>query len=123
MGYRNLFFIMIFLVPMVIGPMVYAEGKGKTKQILLHLGPVIEEEPPADLSGEEEPRRRSFRDKPPSRHSVQVTKKSLREASRPKQRNPQLSSQKLVIIALDAQGNEIDRRLVPDPRLIRTEGW
>jgi hypothetical protein len=39
----------------------------------------------------------------------------------PRQRNPQLSSDQLVVIGVDAAGREIDWQTVKDPRIIRAE--
>jgi hypothetical protein len=42
--------------------------------------------------------------------------------SLPRQRNPQLSSDQLVVQALNARGDVVDAQLIPDPRLMRVEG-
>jgi hypothetical protein len=39
----------------------------------------------------------------------------------PRERDPQLSAEHLVVISSDAAGRELDWRIVPDPRLIRAE--
>jgi hypothetical protein len=39
----------------------------------------------------------------------------------PRQRNPQLSSDQIVALALDNQSDIVDWQLVPDPRIIRAE--
>ncbi|MBM4277118.1 MAG: hypothetical protein FJ041_05830 [Candidatus Cloacimonetes bacterium] len=39
----------------------------------------------------------------------------------PRQRNPELSSDQIVVIALDTQGKEIDWQIIPDPRILRAE--
>jgi len=41
--------------------------------------------------------------------------------SRPRQRNPQLSADQLVVQAFDARGALVDSQLIPDPRLVRAE--
>jgi hypothetical protein len=41
--------------------------------------------------------------------------------SLPRQRDPKLSEDQLVIVALDAQGKRIDTQVVPDPRILRAE--
>jgi hypothetical protein len=41
--------------------------------------------------------------------------------SLPRQRNPELSSDQIVVIAVDAQGKEIDWQIIPDPRILRAE--
>jgi len=41
--------------------------------------------------------------------------------SPPRQRNPELSSDQIVVVAVDAQGQEIDYHLIPDPRVLRAE--
>ncbi|MBI3490690.1 MAG: hypothetical protein HY047_02690 [Acidobacteria bacterium] len=39
----------------------------------------------------------------------------------PRERDPQLSADRLVVISVDATGRELDWRIVPDPRLVRAE--
>ena len=41
--------------------------------------------------------------------------------SRPRQRNPQLSADQLVVQAFDARGALVDTQLIADPRLVRAE--
>lgn len=41
--------------------------------------------------------------------------------SLPRQRNPELSSDQIVVVAVDAQGQEIGRSLILDPRVLRAE--
>jgi hypothetical protein len=38
-----------------------------------------------------------------------------------RERNPQLSSDQIVVVAVDRQGRDIDWQLVPDPRVLRAE--
>jgi hypothetical protein len=38
-----------------------------------------------------------------------------------RQRNPELSSDQILVVAVDSVGNEINRQLVADPRVVRTE--
>jgi len=39
----------------------------------------------------------------------------------PRQRNPELSSDQIVVVAVDVKGQEIDWQLIPDPRILRAE--
>lgn len=39
----------------------------------------------------------------------------------PRQRNPELSSNHIVVVAVDAHGLEIHRQLIADPRILRVE--
>jgi hypothetical protein len=39
----------------------------------------------------------------------------------PRQRNPQLSSDQLLVVAVNAQGESVDTQLIPDPRVLRAE--
>jgi hypothetical protein len=41
--------------------------------------------------------------------------------SLPRQRNPELSSDHIVVIAVDELGKEIDWQIIPDPRILRAE--
>src|SRR5688572_15502769 len=40
---------------------------------------------------------------------------------RPRQRNPELSGDQLVVVAEDAAGQILDWQAIPDPRLLRAE--
>jgi hypothetical protein len=40
----------------------------------------------------------------------------------PRQRNPELLSEQIVVVAMDAQGFEVDWQLISDPRILRSEG-
>lgn len=40
----------------------------------------------------------------------------------PRQRNPELSSEQILVVAMDAQRFEVDWQLIPDPRILRGEG-
>ncbi|MDE2180604.1 MAG: hypothetical protein KGJ40_07135 [candidate division NC10 bacterium] len=40
----------------------------------------------------------------------------------PRQRNLELSSEQIVVVTVDAQGLEIGRQLIPDSRVLRSEG-
>ena len=39
----------------------------------------------------------------------------------PRERDPQLSADRLVVVSADVTGRELDWRIVPDPRLVRAE--
>lgn len=39
----------------------------------------------------------------------------------PRQRNPEVSSNQIAILAVNGEGKEIDGQLVPDPRILRVE--
>ena len=39
----------------------------------------------------------------------------------PRQRNPEVSSNQIAILAINAEGREIDGQLIPDPRILRVE--
>ena len=41
--------------------------------------------------------------------------------SLPRQRSAELSSEKIVVVAVDGQGSERYRRIIPDPRILRVE--
>jgi hypothetical protein len=40
---------------------------------------------------------------------------------RPRQRDPRVAEGQLVVVAVDAAGREVDRQVIPDPRLVRVE--
>jgi hypothetical protein len=39
----------------------------------------------------------------------------------PRQRNPEVSTDQIAILAVNAEGTEIDGQLIPDPRILRVE--
>ena len=41
--------------------------------------------------------------------------------SLPRQRNPRVSADQIAILAVNAEGTEIDGQLIPDPRILRVE--
>jgi hypothetical protein len=49
-----------------------------------------------------------------------LTRRSL-PGSLPRQRNPQVSAEQIIILAVTAEGTEIDGQLIPDPRILRAE--
>jgi hypothetical protein len=57
----------------------------------------------------------------PPRNDFQVTTRRLVTQMPARQRDPQLSEDDLVIVAVNAQGEEIAWQLVKDPSLIRAE--
>ena len=58
---------------------------------------------------------------PPNAHAVSVKRHVHVQGAPPKRRSKEMSWQELVVVALDEKGQEIDRAVVPDPRLIRYE--
>jgi hypothetical protein len=50
-----------------------------------------------------------------------VVERRHRSGSLPRQRAPELSPDQLLIVAVDSQGREKERVLVPDPRVLRAE--
>jgi len=52
---------------------------------------------------------------------VRVISRVRGEGPLPRERDPQLSADHLVVVSSDAAGREVDWRIVPDPRLIRAE--
>lgn len=58
---------------------------------------------------------------PPGENSVTVLSQKRTPGKFPRQRNSELSTQHLVVVGLNAQGQEISRALVLDPRVLRAE--
>jgi len=50
-----------------------------------------------------------------------LLERRLAPGSLPHQRNPELSSDQIVVVAVDVKGQEIDWQLIPDPRVLRAE--
>ena len=51
---------------------------------------------------------------PPAQRSLAIPYKA--------ERDPQLADDRLVVVAVDAAGDAVDWRIVPDPRVVRSEG-
>jgi hypothetical protein len=50
-----------------------------------------------------------------------IVERHSRPGTMPRQRTPELSSDQLLIVAVDGQGRETERILIPDPRVLRAE--
>jgi hypothetical protein len=57
----------------------------------------------------------------PATNMFTVLQRRWLSGSLPRHRNPRLSEDQLVIIAVDAQGERIDTQVIPDPRILRAE--
>ncbi len=57
---------------------------------------------------------------PPSPSFVLLERRTIPGSLR-RERNPQLSSDQIVVVAVDGEGKEIDRHLIRDPRILRGE--
>lgn len=90
--------------------MVSVEATKTAKIIHLHL-----------ISLNDLPRSEALRKKPFKEYDITVIEQRRIHGPPPKQRNPELSSEQLVAVALDALGQEITKVVIPDPRLIRAE--
>ncbi len=63
----------------------------------------------------------SLSESKPHEHRLEIISQKQVFGAPQVQRNPQLSEDELVVSALDAQGKEITRVYIADPRLIRSE--
>ena len=57
----------------------------------------------------------------PSTNVFTVGQRRWLSGSLPRHRNPKLSEDQLVIVALNAKGERIDTQVIPDPRVLRAE--
>src|SRR5262245_51750175 len=55
-----------------------------------------------------------------SNHYTLIGRRTIHGSSH-RQRNPEFSSDQIVVVAVDNKGKEIDWQLAPDPRLLRAE--
>lgn len=94
----------------LLGQVVSAADLGAGREVQIHLGV------PTD-----DAITKPFEKQPPRVHRIVVTKHRRIPEAPPRQRNPVLSSEQLVVVAFDAQNREVSRIVVPDPRLIRAE--
>jgi len=81
-----------------------------TKKIVVQLLPSPSESSLTSLTGSR-----------PHEHRLEIISQKQVLGAPQVQRNPQLSEDELVVSALDAQGKEITRVYIADPRLIRSE--
>jgi|GEM_PF-4923817 len=58
---------------------------------------------------------------PPPDNTVTVLSQKRAKGTPPTERNPELSRQHLVVVGLNAQGQEISRTVMLDPRILRAE--
>ena len=58
---------------------------------------------------------------PPTDNTVTVLSQKRTQGTMPRQRNPELSPQHLVVVGLNAQGQETSRTVMLDPRILRAE--
>jgi hypothetical protein len=52
---------------------------------------------------------------------LSVVDRQAARAARPRQRDPRLGPDRLVVVAVDASGRELDRQVIADPSLVRIE--
>jgi hypothetical protein len=97
-----------FLLIMLASPGHTAPG-GTAKEVFLQFGTLT---PPTSLLSEKNPA-------PDQTVSVSGVRRT--SAAPPRQRSREVSEQSLVVTALDAQGREVKRYVIPDPRLLRAE--
>ncbi|OGW53351.1 MAG: hypothetical protein A2Y81_03540 [Nitrospirae bacterium RBG_13_43_8] len=123
MGYRNVPLIISIMVATLIGQLIYAENvKEQTDiktSIIVHLNLTPDKEIWSKYPGEMI-LRSLIEQYSPSYH-FSIIKHRRITARPPKQRNPELSSDQLLVVAFDAKEKEIARIIIPDPRLIRAE--
>ena len=102
------------LVPIVtavsvfIGGVSYAADEQDARQVLLQLA--------TPFVG-----RALMEQTPPPTQSVTVIEQRRATGPPPRQRNPELSSDKLVVVGIHRDGRELTRAIVKDPRLVRGE--
>lgn len=58
---------------------------------------------------------------PPTDNTITILSQKRAQGALPRQRNPELSQQNLVVVGVNAQGQEISRTVMLDPRIIRAE--
>ena len=69
----------------------------------------------------EQPSQRSLAARPAPAPRLEVIDTRTVTRRRPRQRNPEISSQHMVVIGFDIQEREISRTVIADPRLVRAE--
>ncbi len=111
---RNLLFL-LFLIFLTLFVQTDLTANIETaKEIYLKLSTVTDEK---TLSTEEQ----TFEKQPSPIYQVLITEQRRIPESPPKQRDTELTSEQLVIIAFDAQEKEITKVYITDPCIIRAE--
>jgi hypothetical protein len=116
-------FLVTILAVTLFGQTAFAEPPGWVIQHHLTLGPAAESAAMNAASPDFAARaaEEGFTKQRPAFHRVTVKKQQRLTGRMPRHRNPELSTDQLVVAAVDARGKEITRLIVPDPRLIRAE--
>jgi hypothetical protein len=107
---RNKHYFAVALSFLMTSETVFPMDKSGTMEIRIHIG-----------SRTVQPTLHTDQNVLSSIEELTVTEQRRLPSPFPRQRNPELSKEQLVIIALDSQGHEVVRVLCPDPRIIRAE--
>ncbi|GJQ59105.1 MAG: hypothetical protein D8M57_04790 [Candidatus Scalindua sp. AMX11] len=111
---RNPLFLLFLIILILFIQTASTARTGTTKEIHIKLSTVTDEK---TLSPEEQ----AVEEQPSPMYRVLITEQRRTPESPPKQRNPELTSEQLVVIAFDARENEINRVYIADPFIIRAE--
>jgi hypothetical protein len=105
-------FIQAVMLSFLVLPIGLAEAgdTGMTRVIELHVSSTSPNAARDNLSAA-----------PPTDNTIKILSQKRTQGALPKQRNPELSQQNLVIVGVNAQGQEISRTVMLDPRIIRAE--
>ncbi len=93
---------------------LHAAGKEMGREFIFQLAP------PVEAAGKQAVIKAHRKELLPA-YRVRVKRSRSVTGSPVRHRHPELSSQQLVVVAVDNQGQEIARVLIPDPRVIRVE--
>lgn len=107
---RNKHYLAVALCFLVTSKAAFPMDKAGTREIHIHVGPMTVQ-----------PTLHTSETVLSSMEDFTVTEQRRLHHPLPRQRNPELSKEQLVVVALDSQGHELVRVLCPDPRIIRGE--
>ena len=106
---------------MMPGGFVQAGDKRMAQEIKLHLGAVPPQRARNNLSATPPAGNLSAPAPVDNSNSVTILSQKRTQSSPPRQRNPEISAQHLIIVGLNAQGQETSRTIMLDPRILRAE--
>jgi hypothetical protein len=99
---------------------VHAGSERRAQVIELHFGSAPSDGGPRGRLSTP-PRTENFSAPPSSSQAVSVLSQKRSQGTFPRQRNPELSPQHIVVLGLNAKGQETSRTIMLDPRILRAE--
>jgi hypothetical protein len=109
MALSNFTFGVLLILLIIVGSPGHAAEGRTAKEVFLQFGTLIGKASPLSEKT------------PAPDQTLAISRARQVPQAPPRQRSKKVSEQSLVITALDAQGQEVERYVIPDPRLLRAE--